>query len=160
MATRVQYKGWAQASDPAKLTNQQWNVAGLLGVIFIVMAVLQIIGFSDFKGWFKAIGFSGPAVWAVVLILAELWAAVAMFKVRLSMGFRTLSAWLAVLVAGFWFIENLRLVSEAKSGLLQNSGFFGKYLPQSPGWWTVIEATIFLFWVIYAVRLTTWPNSK
>ncbi|HZP55803.1 MAG TPA: hypothetical protein VFB03_03485 [Candidatus Saccharimonadales bacterium] len=160
MATQFELKGWAQAENPPKLTDQQWNMTGLLGVIFIVMAILQIISFSDFKDWFSSVGFGGPVTWAVVLILAELWAAAGLFKLRLSVGFRMVSGWLAVLAAGFWFIQNLRLVSDAKSGVLQNSGFFGKYLHMSPGWWTVLIATVFLLWTVHSVRLTSWTNKR
>ncbi len=36
---------------------------------------------------------------------------------------------------------------------LDNSGFFGRFLAQQPGWWTAIEASILLFAVIYNVSL-------
>lgn len=154
MAARVQLKGWGTMAAPAKLSNQQWNITGVLGVVLVVMAILQVIGFSDFKNWLDGVGFGAPAVWAVVLIIAEVWAALGLFKLRMMTGLRMVSGALAILVAGFWFVENLRLVSEGKAGEVANSGFFGKYLTQSPGWWTVIEVTVLLFWVIYALRLT------
>lgn len=160
MATRVQVSGWTEMADPPNLTSQQWNLTGLLGVVLIVMAILQLIGFSDFKDWIDSIGLSGPAVWAVVIIIAEVAAAVGFFKLRLSFGLRMLSAWLAILVSGFWFVENLRLVSEGKAGHVANSGFFGKYLHQSPSWWTVIEVTVLLFWVVYSLELTKASWSK
>ncbi len=158
MAAQVQLKGWTEMAAPAKLSNQQWNVTGLLGVVLIVMAILQVIGFSDFKDWFDSLGFGAPSLWAVVLIVAEVWAALGFFKLKLMNGFRAISMILAILVGGFWFVENLRLVSEGKAGQLMNSGFFGKYLHQSPGWWTVIEVTVFLFWIVYSLRLT-WPED-
>jgi hypothetical protein len=154
MAARVQVKGWGDTVNPPQLSSKQWNLTSLLGVVLIVMAILQIIGFSDFKDWLDNVGFGSTTVWAVVLIIAEVWAALGFFKLKLMRGFRLISGWLAIFVAGFWFIENLRLVSEAKSGEVASSGFFGNFLNQSPGWWTVIEVMIFLFWVIYALRLT------
>jgi hypothetical protein len=160
MAVQAQLKGWTQMADPAKLTSTQWNVTGLTGVILVVMAVLQVIGFGDFKDWLGGVGLGAPVVWAVGLIVAELIAALGMFKLPLMGGLRLLSGALAILVAGFWFIENIRLVSDGAAGQLTNSGFFGKFLQQGPGWWTVIEATAFLILVVYAVSLTSWVKSK
>ena len=157
-ASQLQLKGWGDMVDPPKLTNREWNMTGLLGVVLIVMAILQVIGFSDFKDWLDSIGLGSPVTWAVALIVAEVWAAVSFFKLKLMKGFRIIGGVLAVLVAGFWFFENLRLVAQANAGELTNSGFFGKFLHQSPGWWTVLEVSVFLFWTIYAVRLT-WPNK-
>ncbi len=153
-AKAAQLKGWGDMVVPSKLTNREWNLAGLLGVILIVMAILQVIGFSDFKDWLSSIGLESPTTWAVVLIIAEVWAGLGFFKLKLMRGFRLISSVLAVLVAGFWFIENLRLVAQVNAGELNSSGFFGKYLHQTPSWWTVLEVTIFLFWTIYAVKLT------
>jgi len=157
-AKAAQLKGWGDMVDPPKLTNREWNMVGILGVVLIVMAILQVIGFSDFKDWLSSIGLGSPSIWAVVLVLAEVLAAVGFFKLKLMKGLRAVSSVLAVLVAGFWFVENLRLVAQANAGELTNSGFFGKFLHQSPGWWTVVEVTVFLFWTIYAVKLT-WPKN-
>src|SRR5262245_47411946 len=126
MAAQAQVSGWTKTVNPPKLSTAQWNLTGLLGVVFVVMAVLQAIGFSDFKDWLDAIGLGSPATWAVVLILAELLAAVGFFRLKLPKVVAALSSLAALLVAGFWFIENLRLVSEASGGELTNSGFFGK----------------------------------
>ena len=154
IVAQSQFKGWGKMVDPPKLTSQQWNLAGLLGVVLIVMAVLQIISFSDFKDWLSQVGIDSPATCAVILIVAELWAALGFFKLKLMLGFRAISALLAVLVSGFWFVENLRLVSEGQAGTLTSSGFFGGFLEQSPGWLTVIESALLLFWVIYTLNLT------
>lgn len=159
MAVQAQIKGWTKMADPPKLSMQQWNVIGLVGVVFIVAAILQAVSFNDFKDWLASIGLESPAVWASAIIVAELWAAVGLFKLPLMNGFRLVSGILAILVAGFWFIQNIRLVSEGASGELANSGFFGRFLQQSPGWWTVIEVTAFLLLVVYSLRLTKWPQS-
>ena len=161
MAVQAQLKGWTEMVDPPKLTIRQWNIAGLAGVVLIVAAILQAIGFGDFRDWLESIGFGSPAVWAVGIIVAELWAAAGFFKLPLMTGFRMIGALLAILVAGFWFIQNLRLVSEGAAGELANSGFFGKFLQQSPGWWTVIEVTALLLLVVYSLRLTSgWSETK
>ena len=153
----AQKKGfWSmEMADPPKLTNTQWNLIGLLGVILIVAAILQAIGFNDFKGWFQSVGFNSgtAATVAVLMIIAELWAALSMFKLRLIPWFRTIGVYLAVLVAGFWFVENLRLISAQGAEEISSSGFFGKFLELSPGWWSVLGITAVLFWVIYSAGL-------
>ena len=143
----------ANAVDPPALASNEWYLVMVPAIVFIVMALLQIASFSDFRGWLEGIGFSSGATWAVILILAELWAAAGLFKIRLSALFRMVSSLFAILVSGFWLYENIRLVS---SEMITNgsSGFFGSFLNQQPGWWSVLEATIFFFWTLYAVRLT------
>ncbi len=160
MAVQAQLSGWTEMADPPKLTSRQWNIAGLVGVVLIVMAVLQAIGFSDFKDWLESIGLSSQAVWAVGLIVAELWAAAVFFKLPLMNGFRLVGSLLAILIAGFWFVQNLRLISDGAGDNLEGSGFFGKFLEQSPGWWTVIEVTALLFVVVYILKLTNIVWSK
>lgn len=143
-----------KAADPPKLTDQQWNLMGLIGLAFFVMAILQLASFNDFKNWLQSISLGSPGVWAAVIIFAELWAAAGFFKLRLSTGFRMVSALMALLVSGFWFIQNLRLVSDGAGGILQNSGYFGRFLHQSPGWWSVLEASVLLFVVLWSVQLS------
>ena len=153
--THGQTMEWrVEAVDPPVLTNEQWGAASLLGVLFLVMAILQLISFSDFKGILSGMGMhSGTAFWAIVIIIAELWAAAGLFKWRLSHAFRMVSAGLAVLVSGFWFLMNLQQVANGNGDALHNSGFFGRFLAQTPGWWTVLEVTILLFWTLWAIEL-------
>lgn len=162
MATPKLTKQWSpQAIDPPKLSAQDWNMTMALGVVFVAMAVLQIASFNDFKDVLNAtFGLSGSTSWAVVLILAELWAAVAFFKLRLSALFRMFSSVFAILVSGFWFFENVRLVASDTTIQAANSGFFGRFLAQQPGWWTVIEVTIVLFWTLGAVEMTRVKSGK
>lgn len=149
-AKKVQAKGWpVKAVDAPKVSNRSWMGAGVLGVVFIAMAVLQLVSFSDFKDDLDALGLAGPSTWAVLIILAEFWGAAGFFKLRLSRGFRTVSYGLAVLVAGFWFLANVQATANGLAA--HSSGFFGRFLNQTPGWWSVIEVTIFLFWVLSEV---------
>lgn len=150
-------KHWGTPSPLPKLSDRQWGNVNLLGVVLVVMAVCQLVTFNDFKDVLNAIGLGGPTAWAISLIVAELWAAVTFFKVRLSSAFRLIGSLLAILVAGFWFVENLHLISAGASSAA-NSGFFGRYLEQAPGWWTAVEVTVLLFWTVYAVNLT--KNSE
>ncbi len=142
-------------STPApRLSAQQWNLVALVGIILIVMAILQLISFNSFKDWLGAIGLKSPATWGVGVIIAELFGAAGFFKLRLTYLVRLLSASLALLVGLFWFVESLQVVTSATAHNLTSSGFFGKYLHQTPGWWTVIEATVLLFWIVYALELS------
>lgn len=151
---RVALSEWRAGNvEHPNLTDQQWNMSSLLGIVLIVMAVLQIISFAAFKNWLGDVGFSGTAVWAAVIIIAELWGAAGFFKLKLNPVFRWASNLMAVLASGFWFVENLRLVSAGASAELANSGLFGRYLPQHPGWWTVIEVSILLLWVVYSLEV-------
>lgn len=161
MATTKTSKHWsAQAMEPPTITQPEWNLTMLLGLVFIVMAILQIVGFSGFKDALGAMGLQSPATWGVVLIILELWAASAFFKLRLSMAFRMASSLFALLVSGFWFYETVRLVGADLTTNATNVGYFGRYLVQSPGWWTVIEATVVLFWTFWAVSLTRVNRSR
>jgi hypothetical protein len=125
---------------------------GLVGGLFLIMALLQLISFNDFKNNLSAAGFAGPTAWAVVIILAEIWASVGFLKIPLSAALRMVSYGLAVLVAGFWFIYNLQLISTGVGEQLKGSGFFGRFLTQGPGWWTAVEVSLILFLVIYMVE--------
>lgn len=142
--------------SPPKLDARKWNGLNLLGALFLVMALGQLLGFNEFKGWFSAVGLSPESTWAGALILAEIWAGLSFMRLRLAPAFRLVGHGLGLLVAGFWFIENLNQVTA--SATVANSGFFGKYLVMAPGWWTVLEVTIFLYYTIYAVD--TLKNSK
>ena len=160
MVIQDQISGWTKMENPPKLTNRQWYVTSLLGVVFLVAALLQAISFGDFEDWLTSLGFGSATLWAVGIIVAEVWAALGFFRLPLMNGFRKLSAWLAVLVGGFWFIQSLRLVSEGAAGNLQNSGYFGGYLTQTPSWWTVIGITAVLILTVYSLSLTEKGWSK
>ena len=146
--------------DPPKLSSRQWYVTSFLGIVFLVAALLQAISFGDFEAWLERLGFSSSTLWAVGLIVAEIWAALGFFRLPLMNGFRKLSSWLAVLVSGFWFIQTLRLVSDGAAGQLGNSGYFGGYLAQTPSWWTVFGITAVLLLTIYSLKLTNKGWSK
>ena len=154
-AKKVQKKGWpVKASAPPKLSNTRWGLSGIIGLVLLVMAVLQLISFADFRDALETSGLSSPTTWAVCVIVAELWGSVGFFKVPLSSLFRQVSYVMAVLAAGFWFIYNIQLVaSSTEFSSVTNSAFFGRFLQQEPGWWTVVEASALLFAVVYKVGL-------
>ncbi len=151
-ANLAQQIGWkVRMADPPKLNRTQWQLSSLAGVVLIVMALLQLASFTDFKSSLTAMGLKGATAWGIVIVLVELWAAAGFFALRLSYFFRMVSAGLAILVSGFWFIENLQLVSSGSS--ISTSDFFGRFLRQAPGWWSIVEASLFLFWVIFVLGL-------
>jgi hypothetical protein len=152
-ATTNQFNWNVAAVDPPRLTTRQWVISGVAGALLLVTAILQLVSFADFRDYLNSAGLPGPTAWAVCIILAEIWGAAAFFKLRLSYLFRAFSATLAVLAAGFWFVENLQLVANGKGETLSSSGFFGRFLAQKPGWWTVIEVTIALFLIIWALDI-------
>jgi hypothetical protein len=147
------------AVAPPNLSDNQWWLMSLLGAIFLLTALLQLFSFSDFSNNFAAMGLGTSNLLAGILIFLEFWAAAGFFKVRLSPLFRKVSNWAAGIVAGFWFYASIKTVSEGAngdflSGLQSSSAtanFFGRFLTQQPGWLTVIEATLFLILVIWAL---------
>lgn len=152
---------WGGSSDKPDLSQRQWALLAIPAIVLAVMAILQIISFGKFKDWLEEIRVGWPAVVAVVIILAEIWGAASLLNLSMNRMVRFLGVSLAVLVSGFWFIENLQLASSGGAGQLPNSGFFGNYLMQSPGWWTILGVSVLLFWVVYAAELLKWrPGSR
>jgi tetrahydromethanopterin S-methyltransferase subunit D len=153
-AKRARSRGWpVRAVNAPKLSNLEWGLAAVPAVILLVAAILQLISFADFRDGLATMGLSAPTAWAVGVIIAELWGAAGFLMWPLSLGFRYVSHVAAVLAAGFWFVNNLQLVSGNLANQVHNSDFFGRFLKQSPGWWTVIEVSILLFWIVYKVGL-------
>lgn len=146
-------KSTGQTTELPRLSAQHYGSVNLLGGVFLFMAVCQLLSFEEFQIVLVTIGLSSDIAWAVILILAELLAAVGFFKLRLSHALRIFSAISAILVSGFWFVQNIKLISEGLGGLLPNIGFFGSYLAQSPGWWTTLQTTVLILWVLYSLNL-------
>jgi hypothetical protein len=147
---------WSGGTKTPQLSAASWNILAIPAAVLFVMAVLQAISFGKFKDFLDNIHIGWPAVVAVAIIVAEVWGAFSLLRVPVHAGLRFAGLTLAVLASGFWFIENVFLVSSDTARGLQNSGLFGKYLSQTPGWWTVIEVTLLLFWVVYAAELLKW----
>ncbi len=142
-----------------KLNDKQWILSSVLGLVLVVMAVLQLVGFGDFKDTLDTMGLPAATVWGVAVILAELWGAVSFFKLRLSALFRRVGMSLAILVSGFWFVHNLQLISTGDTKV-KSSALFGKFMEQAPGWWSAIEVTVLLFAVIYICETVQEKYSK
>jgi hypothetical protein len=152
---------WGGTGGKPVLSQRSWNMLAIPAVVLAVMAILQIISFGKFKDWLDSIRIGAPAVVAVVIIVAELWGALSLLQIGIPRMLRFLGVSLAVLVSGFWFVENLQIASSGGAGQLPSSGLFGNYLLQSPGWWTILEVSILLFWVVYAAELLKWrPNRR
>jgi hypothetical protein len=152
---QAQPLGWrVTMTDPPRLNSWQWNISNLLAIVFLAMAVLQFISFGDFRDGLCNLGLNAPTLWASLVVLAELWAAAGLFKWRLSYLFRAVSMTLALLVAGFWFVVTLQSISNGNGDITQNGFFFGRFLAQTPGWWTVVEATLLLFTTLYVVSIS------
>jgi hypothetical protein len=152
---------WSGGATTPGLNQAQWNALAIPAAILAVMAILQLISFGKFKDWLDGVGIGWSAIVAIVLIVGELWGAVSLLRVPMSAMVRFFGLTLSVLVTGFWFVENLYQVSSNSVGAVQNSGYFGRYLTQTPGWWSVVEATVLLFWILYAAELLKWrPGSR
>lgn len=151
---------WSGGNNVPGLSPAGWNALAVPAAVLFVMAVLQVIGFGKFKDFLDTINVGWPVVVGIVVIIAEVWGAVSLLRVPMGGMLRFLGVALAVLVVGFWFIENLYLVTSEGARALQNSGYFGKYLSQTPGWWTVIEVSALLFWVVYAAELLKWRPAE
>lgn len=151
---------WGGTSDKPELSQASWNILAIPAIILAVMAILQLISFGKFKDWLDGAGIGWSAVVAIIVIVAELWGALSLLQVGIGRAWRWLGLTLAVLVTGFWFIVNITQVTNGRITQGPNSGFFGRYLTQMPGWWTVIEISILLFWVIYAAELLKWRADR
>ncbi len=151
---------WSGGEKTPALSPASWNALAIPAAVLFVMAILQVIGFGKFKDFLDNISVGWPVVVAIVIIIAEVWGALSLLRVPMSAMARFWGVALAVLVTGFWFIENLFLVTSDTAKALQNSGYFGKYLSQSPGWWTVIEISVLLFWIAYAAELLKWRPER
>lgn len=146
---------WSGGERVPDINTSAWNILAIPAAVFFVMAILQAISFTAFRNYLDGQRVGAPTLTGILLIIAGFWAAFSLLRLPLPYIFRSFGILLALLVAGFWFIENLFFTTSA-GGQLPNSGFFGKYLTQSPGWWTVLEVSIMLFLVIHAARLLKW----
>jgi hypothetical protein len=155
MSAVVKRRWTPVAIEPPALTDKQWYLSSLVGVILVVAAFLQIFSFQDFSNNFSAMGLSSANWWAGGVLLAEIWGAASFFKIRLSWLFRKFSNFFAIAVAGFWFFESVRQVAMAPDEVspLNTMNYFGRFLAQAPGWWPVIEITAFAFLVVYALEI-------
>src|SRR3989338_2936886 len=142
-----QLKDWSETfANPPKLSQYDSWLTSLLAVVFLAMAILQVASFNDFKSALGGLGIANsPETWAFILVVAEVWAALGFLKVRLHGLIRFFSGVFAVFAAGFWFLASAQIVTSLNVSQIFNSGFFGKYLAQQPGWWTILEASVFLF---------------
>jgi hypothetical protein len=150
---------WAGGEKMPEMRARQWNILAVPAAVLVVMAILQIISFGRFKDWLDSINVGAPAVVAALLIIAELWGAISLLRIPMTAMLRFVGMVLVILAVGFWFIENLYLATSS-AGQLPTSGFFGRYLNQQPGWWTIIEISILLFFVIYAAELFRGPSER
>lgn len=151
---------WSGGTKTPELAPATWNALAVPAAILLVMAILQLIGFGKFKDFLDNINVGWPVAVAIVVIIAEIWGALSLLRVPMSAMLRFWGVSLAVLVTGFWFIETLFLVTSDTAKALQNNGLFGKYLSQTPGWWTVIEVSVLLFWVVYSAELLKWRPAR
>ena len=116
---------WGGSSEKPGLSQTSWNMLAVPAVVLAVMAVLQIISFGKFKDWLDEVRVGWPAIVAVVVILAELWAAASLLQINMSRMVRFTGVCLGVLVSGFWFIENLQIASGGGAGQLPSHGICG-----------------------------------
>ncbi|HET9850549.1 MAG TPA: hypothetical protein VFP35_02930 [Candidatus Saccharimonadales bacterium] len=160
--TNEKFSWPVKAVDPPNLSYGQWQWMAVIGCLFLLMGILQLISFADFSNNFAAIGTGSHKWWGALVILAELWATASFFKLRLSPGFRAVSRFWALAVSLFWFYNDVRQLSEGSDlpyfagGQVHaaSANYFGGFLSQQPGWWTVIEAILFLSAVIYGLNIS------
>jgi hypothetical protein len=155
-------QSWPVAQQPPTLTNNQWYLMSFIGIIFFLAATLQIIGFQNFSDNLASMGLSSSNWWGGAIVFTELWAAASFFKIRLSWLFRKFSNFFALTVAGFWFFESVRQAAMAPDEIspISNMNYFGHFLSQAPGWWTVIESTVFILVILYTLEQVMQKNAK
>jgi hypothetical protein len=146
---------WSGGIGVPNVNAAGWNILAIPAAALVVMGVLQAVSFGSFKDFLDGVRIGAPTLTGILIIIAEFWAALSLLRIPLPAVFRYFGILLSILVSGFWFVENL-FFTTSSGGQLPNSGFFGKYLTQSPGWWTVVEVSILLFWIIHSARLLKW----
>jgi len=140
MAEKFVRRRWtAVAMNPPALSPRQWMLGGLVGTVLFVMAIAQILSVSDFESNFSLQGLSASRTAAFLIIVAELWAAAGLFKIKLSRLFRNFANGSALLVGLFWFIWNAYLLV---SSFKFSTNFFGGFTHQVPGIWSLIESLV------------------
>jgi hypothetical protein len=147
---------WSGGAATPDLSPANWNMLAIPAAVLLVMAILQAISFGKFKDFLDGIHVGWPALVAIVIIVAEVWGALSLLRIPMNSTMRFFGVSMAVLVTFFWFIENLFLVTSDTAKALGSSGFFGKYLTQVPGWWTVIEISLLLFVILFSAELLKW----
>jgi hypothetical protein len=145
---RTKRRFTAVAVEPPALNNHQWAAAAVVGAVLLAMALAQILSIREFQDNFALQDMPATPVLAVLLILAELWAAAGFFQIRLSPLFRRASNGLALLVGLFWLTWILYLLS---SLFKYSANFFGGFLHQQPGFWPVFEAIALLLLMVYVL---------
>ncbi len=145
---------------PAKKarTNDAKRVAWVYAAILALMAIGQLVGFSQFvlvidSYWLPG-GMPFAAFLAGFLIVAELLSVFFLLRLKLSPAFRVFSMGLSWLVPVVWVVLTVRAIAAVTS--LTNVGFLGGSIQIIPGWWAVfvsVALVILSAWATWGL----WP---
>ncbi len=131
------------AVDPPKLSTEQWQLAGVVGVLLVSFALCQVFSFQHFTDSLQIMGLSGTSGLGVMIILMELWGAACCFRLKLSSLFRLVSATFMVLVTGLWLEISLQAL--VKNNPVESLGLWGSLVGIPLNWLTVaMLAALFL----------------
>lgn len=146
---------WSRVyNTPAKLNQNQTVAVNALVILFLVMAVLQLASFNEFKAALESLGLNnGTDAWAVVVVIAEVWAALGLVAIRMNGLLRAAGRMFAVFASGFWLVLTLQAVVGTDEQVANNA-FFGKYLTHQPGWLTVVGVSLVMYWTVWALEAT------
>jgi hypothetical protein len=129
--------------------------------ILAVLAVTQILTFSDFQLTIKSFWLPGGTPFAYFLsglvIIAEVLAVPFLLRIKTSTFMRVFSMILSWFVPLFWLSISVWLLTTVNA--VSNVGLLGSVVRLAPGWWLVIFGTMTAVLAIWA-SWSMWPPVR
>jgi glucan phosphoethanolaminetransferase (alkaline phosphatase superfamily) len=146
---------------PTPKTKDVLKMSRVYAVLLIVMAVCQILTFSQFINQFDSFGFPGghpfSHLLAALIVTSELLALPFLLRARMSPLARYISLVSGWVVGLLWIYVTLFLLTTINS--VMNIGFLGALVNLIPGWWAVFISVAFVLLAAWA-SWGMWPSAK
>jgi hypothetical protein len=146
---------------PAPKTKDVITMSRLYAILLAVIALCQLITFTDFLTLLSSFGFPGGHPFAHFLggfiLFSEILAIPFLLKVKMSPLARVISMVFGWLVSIEWLYISLFLFFTINA--VTNVGFLGTVVSLVPGWWTILISISFGLLSIWA-SWGMWPSAK